>query len=183
MDCLTCLSISGKRRISPGPTIYSGRYWMLEHAYPTRWKGWLVIVLKRHAEALHELTREEFVELGGLQAMAVSILHEALDCAKEYAVCFAEKEGFQHIHFHIVAVPRGLPTEFRGGKIFAMINVTEAEALPREEVTTFCEALAARCQALHSGHSEARSAEESLAPNACTVDQHRDSSLADARSE
>jgi diadenosine tetraphosphate (Ap4A) HIT family hydrolase len=140
-DCLTCRSLSGERRISPGPTIVDGRYWMLEHAYPTRLNGWLVIVLKRHAEALHELTREEFGELGELQALAVRLLHEALNCAKEYSVCFAEKEGFQHIHFHIVARSRDLPTELKGTKIFSMINVTAAEALSPEEIKAFCEQL------------------------------------------
>ena len=144
MDCYTCRSLSGEHRISPGPTIYEGRYWMLEHAYPTRLKGWLVIVLKRHAAALHELTREEFVELGELQALAVSILHEELNCAKEYAVCFAEKEGFQHIHFHIVARSRDLPDELKGTKIFALINITETEALPPEEIRVFCEELKRR---------------------------------------
>ncbi len=146
MDCYTCRSLSGERRISPGPTIVEGRYWLIEHAYPTRLKGWLVIVLKRHAEALHEMTREEFVELGELQALAVRLLHDELDCAKEYAVCFAEAEHFQHIHFHIVARPRDLPDEFKGTKIYAMINITEAEALPREDIKTFCEMLKASCK-------------------------------------
>ena len=141
MQCYTCRSLSGERRISPGPTIYQGRYWLIEHAYPTCLRGWLVIVLKRHVVALHELTREEFVELGELQALAVRLLHETLDSAKEYSVCFAEKEGFQHIHFHIVAIPNDLPDELKGTKVFAMINVTETEALPREEVKAFCEAL------------------------------------------
>ena len=148
MDCYTCRSLSSERRISPGPTIYEGRYWLIEHAYPTRLKGWLVIVLKRHAEALHEMTREEFGELGELQALAVRLLHEALDSAKEYSVCFAEKEGFQHIHFHTVAIPRDLPDELKGTKIFTMINVTESEALPQEEIKIFCEMLSARCKAL-----------------------------------
>jgi diadenosine tetraphosphate (Ap4A) HIT family hydrolase len=144
MDCYICRSLSGERRISPGPTIYEGRYWLIEHAYPARLKGWLVIVLKRHAEALHELTREEFVELGELQALAVRLLHEALDSAKEYAVCFAEKEHFQHIHVHVVARSRDLPDELKGAKIFTMINVTEADALPREEIKIFCEMLKVR---------------------------------------
>jgi diadenosine tetraphosphate (Ap4A) HIT family hydrolase len=141
MDCYTCRSISGEDRISPGPAIYEGHYWLLEHAYPTRLKGWLVIVLKCHAEALHELTREEFTELGELQTLAVRLLHETLDTAKEYSVCFAEKEGFQHIHFHIVARSRDLPDELKGTQIFAMINVAEAEALPQEEIRVFCEML------------------------------------------
>ncbi len=141
MECYTCRSISGERRISPGPTIYEGRYWMLEHAYPTRLKGWLVIVLKRHAEALHELTQEEFAELSEVQPLAARLLHDTLACEKEYAICFAEKEHFQHIHFHIVARPHDLPEELKGTRIFAMINVTEAESLPRVEIKAFCEEL------------------------------------------
>jgi diadenosine tetraphosphate (Ap4A) HIT family hydrolase len=138
MDCYTCRSIFGEQRISPGPTIVEGRHWMIEHAYPTRLKGWLGIVLKRHVEALHELTREEFAELSELQSLAVRLLHEGLDCAKEYVVCSAEAEHFQHIHFHVIAKPHNLPDEFKGTKIFAMINITEAEALPREEIAAFC---------------------------------------------
>jgi diadenosine tetraphosphate (Ap4A) HIT family hydrolase len=144
MDCYTCRSLSGERRISPGPTIVEGRYWLIEHAYPTRLRGWLVIVLKRHVEALHELSREEFAELSELQALTVRLLHEELGCAKEYMVCFAEAEHFQHIHFHVVAKPRDLPDELKGTKIFTMINITEAEALPREEIRAFCEKLRSR---------------------------------------
>jgi diadenosine tetraphosphate (Ap4A) HIT family hydrolase len=141
MECFTCRSISGERRISPGPTVYDGCYWLIEHAYPCHMKGWLVIVLKRHVEALHELTPEEFTELGQLQALAVKHLRAALDCAKEYIVCFAEKEHFTHIHFHVVARPRDLPVELQGTRIFAMINVAEEEAVPRAEICAFCEEL------------------------------------------
>ena len=93
-DCYTCRSISGEQRISPGPIIYEGRCWLIEHAYPTQLKGWLVIVLKRH-----------------------------------------------NVHFHVVAKPPDLPQELTGAKVFAMINVAEAAALPREEIRIFCEEL------------------------------------------
>jgi diadenosine tetraphosphate (Ap4A) HIT family hydrolase len=62
-DCWTCRSLSGEKRISPGPTLCEGQYWVVDHAYPARQVGWLVIVLKRHAEALHELGDAEFEEL------------------------------------------------------------------------------------------------------------------------
>jgi len=87
------------------------------------------------------MTREEFVELGELQALAVRLLHEELDCAKEYMACFAEAEHFQHLHVHVVAKPRDLPDEFKGTKIFAIINVTDAEALPPNDIKAFCEEL------------------------------------------
>ena len=60
MECLTCLNLRGERRISPGPFIYTGTHWVVDHAYPTSHLGWLVILPKRHIEALHELSREEF---------------------------------------------------------------------------------------------------------------------------
>jgi diadenosine tetraphosphate (Ap4A) HIT family hydrolase len=74
MECLSCRSISGEKRISPGPVIYEGTYWLVDHAYPTSHLGWLVIVLKRHAEALHELSREEFAELAEIQYKLAQVM-------------------------------------------------------------------------------------------------------------
>ena len=141
MDCYTCLSTSGQRRISPGPTIYEGEYWLVEHAYPCSMIGWLVLVLKRHLEALHELSAEEFAELADLQHRTARILHEELDCQKEYLACYAEAEGFSHVHIHVVAKPHDLPDELRGPGIFRMLKVTSEEAIPREEIKEFCERL------------------------------------------
>src|SRR5512135_1177493 len=81
MECWTCRSNSGEQRISPGPTIFEGKYWFVEHAYPVKVLGWLVIVLKRHAEALHELAAEEFTELAQIQARVIPLLHEELRSA------------------------------------------------------------------------------------------------------
>ena len=65
-DCPVCRSNEGVHRISPGVVIYEGQAWLVEHAYPTSLLGWLVIVLRRHSEALHDLTPDEATELGGL---------------------------------------------------------------------------------------------------------------------
>ena len=86
MDCLTCKSISGEKRISPGPTIHEARFWYIEHAYPCKLKGWLVLVLKRHVEALHDLTQEEFLELGELQFRLSRLLSDELKAAKILAM-------------------------------------------------------------------------------------------------
>ena len=139
--CYSCLSNSAIRRISPGPTIFEGDYWLIEHAYPCGIKGWLVLVLKRHAEALHELTTAEFAESGVLLGRTASILHAVSGSEKEYAMCLAEVEHFKHIHFHVVAKPIDLPEELKGTRIFAMLKVSEQEAVPKEEVKAFCELL------------------------------------------
>jgi diadenosine tetraphosphate (Ap4A) HIT family hydrolase len=141
MECRTCKSNTGEKRISPGPTIFEGEYWLVEHAYPVKTIGWLVIVLKRHAEALHELTLEEFAELAQIQAKLTKALFEELRCEKEYISCYAETEHFYHIHFHVFAKPFNLPDELKGGRSFVLLKVTEEEAVPPDQVIAFCELL------------------------------------------
>ena len=141
MECWTCRSNSGERRISPGPTIYEGNYWLVEHAYPVKVAGWIVIVLKRHAEALHELMAEEFAELAQIQARLILLLHEELHCEKEYISCYAEMEHFRHIHFHVFAKPADLPDALRGGGSFALLKVPPEEAVPTSQIISFCELL------------------------------------------
>lgn len=138
MECLTCKSIRGERRISPGPTIYEGRYWLVEHAYPCGMLGWLVIVLKRHAGALHDLTPGEFAEMGELQGRTTRVLHRVLGCEKEYLACFAEAEGFQHVHLHVVPRAADLPDELKATKLFAMLKPGPGEAVPPEEISQLC---------------------------------------------
>jgi diadenosine tetraphosphate (Ap4A) HIT family hydrolase len=141
MECWTCKSNSGEKRISPGPTVFEGAYWLVEHAYPVKTIGWLVIVLKRHAEALHELTAEEFAELAQIQGKLIPLLHKELLSEKEYVSCYAEMDGFRHIHFHVFAKPAGFPDELKGGKSFALLKVTHEEAVPPNEIISFCELL------------------------------------------
>jgi diadenosine tetraphosphate (Ap4A) HIT family hydrolase len=144
MECLTCKSILGEKRISPGPTIHEARFWYVEHAYPCKLKGWLVLVLKRHVEALHHLTQEEFLELGELQFKLARLVFDELDCEKEYSICLAEAPGFHHIHVHFIPKPRDLPDDLKAAKIFAMLKVNEQDAVPPGEIKALCEKLKAR---------------------------------------
>lgn len=141
MECWTCKSNTGEKRISPGPTIFEGKYWLVEHAYPLKVIGWIVIVLKRHAEALHELSAEEFVELGQLQAKLTRLLYEELHCEKEYISCYAELEHFRHIHFHVFARPFDFPEELKGGNSFALLKAGPEEAAPPDDIVAFCQLL------------------------------------------
>src|SRR5687768_4937675 len=141
MECWTCRSNTGEKRISPGPTIFEGTHWFVEHAYPVKVIGWIVIVLKRHAEALHELHAEEFAELAQIQSKLIPLLYKELDCEKEYVSCYAEMEHFRHIHFHIFAKPHGFPEELKGGKSFALLKVPIEEAVPPNDIISFCESI------------------------------------------
>ena len=102
-----------------------------------------MLVLKRHVEALHELSGEEFAELGELQGKVARLLHREMGCVKEYMACFVEAEHFRHIHVHMVAKDKGLPPELKGTAIFAMLKATEEEAVPPEEIKAFCEEMKA----------------------------------------
>jgi diadenosine tetraphosphate (Ap4A) HIT family hydrolase len=104
-------------------------YWLVDHAYPTSHLGWLVIVLKRHAEALHELSREEFAELAEIEYRLAQVMSRDPHVEKEYMMCFSEAQGFRHIHVHFVPRPRNLSAELKGPDIFALIRVDEAHAV------------------------------------------------------
>ena len=146
--CNTCLSNIGKYegetatngRISPGPIIYEGKHWVVEHAYPCMIKGWLVIPTKRHVTALHELTHEEFEEFGGILENISKLLYQTLRTEKEYNVFFGEVPNFNHVHYHLVAKTSELPSEYHGSKIFGLLKQKE-NSLPKEEIASFCEQL------------------------------------------
>lgn len=148
MECFTCLSLRNERRISPGPIIYEGKHWVVDHAYPTTHLGWLVILSKRHIEALHELSREEFQELAEIEYKVVQVMHMDRRVEKEYLMCFAEGEGFHHVHFHVVPKPADLAAEFKGPRVFALLAVDEEHAVPAQSLTAFCEEFTRKFRAL-----------------------------------
>jgi diadenosine tetraphosphate (Ap4A) HIT family hydrolase len=144
MDCLTCLSLRGERRISPGPFIFTGTHWVVDHAYPTSHLGWLVILPRRHIEALHELSREEFRELAEIEYRLVQAMHTNDSVEKEYLMCFSEGEGFHHVHLHLVPKPADLPDELKGPRVFALLQVDEQHTIPPEDLRQFCEEFSAK---------------------------------------
>ena len=142
-ECRSCLSNSGERRISPRPPIHVGDFWQVEHAYPTKLRGWLVVVLRRHAEALHDLTPAEFSDLSFVLERTVRTLHEVLSCEKEYVACFAELEHFKHVHFHVIPRAKDFPSLLLGTKSFDLLNVSDGDSFPKDETATLCESLRA----------------------------------------
>lgn len=148
VDCASCRSLQGIKRVSPGPDIYTGRYWVVEHAYPTRYRGWLIMVLKRHAEALHDLTKEEFIELGEIQYKLVKAMEQGENVAKEYIMCHAETERFAHVHIHVVPKMTFTPDIFKGPNIFNLFKCPPDKALTPEEITAICEEYTARIAAI-----------------------------------
>lgn len=137
-DCLSCRSISGEAPISPGPRIFEGKHWLVEHAYPIGLLGWIVIVLRRHTQALHELTRVEFLELSRLQHSVTLALQAETECQKEYSMCFGEAPGFNHVHFHVVPRAKDMPSEYIGKDV---LQYQRVESVPPGEVIRMCNRL------------------------------------------
>ncbi len=145
-ECLSCAAVGGRIRLTPAERILETDFWDVEHAYPTSIRGWLVIVLRRHAHAIHELLEEELAELSHLVGVLSDLLHSTLNCEKEYLVQFAEKERFQHVHFHLIPRAAGLDPNLRATNIFQALGEGVETPVPVEEVV----ALSARFQALLS---------------------------------
>jgi len=141
MHCYSCDANSGAKRISPAATIFEGRYWLLEHAYPTSLGGWLVVVLRRHCENLHELSRSEWIELAEIQYLAIAAMKDLFVIDREYVCCFAEKEGFKHLHFHLIPKYTDCDQESIGIGAFRHLKVSQDEAIEPSRVIEICDSL------------------------------------------
>ena len=139
--CYSCRSNSGEKRISPGIQIFNGKYWLVEHAYPTGLLGWLVVVLKRHCEELHNLRKEEMLELAEIQYYSIQSLNKLYNPKKEYCSCFAEMDGFKHIHYHIIPKTKEFLDENNGTKAFNYLKVVEEDRIKDRDIVISCEQL------------------------------------------
>ena len=93
--------------------------------------GWLVLVSRRHVPAVAQLSDEEAAALGAWQVRLSRALQEATGCRKTYVACYAEREGFRHVHFHIVPRAADLPADLHGPGIFELLKPEAAPAAPR----------------------------------------------------
>lgn len=149
-ECRSCLSLRGEKPLFPESRMYDGKYWVVEHAYPVCIKGWVVIILKRHREALHELTKDEFAELCFLQEKITKILHILLKSKKEYSACFAEGKGFNHIHIHLVAKPLNLSEKLKGPAIFSLLKEPENNVVLKKDIIKLCKQIRRHLKNDHS---------------------------------
>jgi diadenosine tetraphosphate (Ap4A) HIT family hydrolase len=111
---------------------------------PTKLVGWIVLVLKRHAESLHELSADECLEMGALIGRTARALREETGCEKEYVACSAEADHFHRVHIHLVPRQADLPHDLQGSRNFALLKPTPGEAAAPQDVATFCKRLRER---------------------------------------
>jgi diadenosine tetraphosphate (Ap4A) HIT family hydrolase len=91
--------------------IYRTDFWDVVHSYNTSLPGWLVLIARRHIEAIAELTAPEAVELGLLIQRVSHALQVTTGCVKTYVCQFAEAAEQPHVHFHIVPRMADQPRE------------------------------------------------------------------------
>ncbi len=98
-----------------------------------RTSGWLVLLPQRHVEGLHLLSDDEAIGLGRLLKPAAAALVEVTGCLRTYVMLFAEKEGFAHLHLHVVPRQAELSPEHRGPAIFAYLGVPHEQRVPESD--------------------------------------------------
>jgi diadenosine tetraphosphate (Ap4A) HIT family hydrolase len=127
--CKTCQLIS-RRDLGEAPLwdcIHRAEYWDVVHSYNSSLAGWLVLVARRHIEAIADLTPEEAVESGKLLRQVSVALQKVTGCAKTYVIQFAEHPEHPHVHFHVIPRMIDQPEDKRSTGIFAYLGVDETE--------------------------------------------------------
>lgn len=127
--CETCIRLATRNQ-GDAPlwdAIYRTDFWDVVHSYNTSLPGWLVLVARRHIEAVSELTPPEAIELGLLIQRVSQTLQVITGCSKTYVIQFAEAAEHPHVHFHIVPRMADQPHERRGPKVFAYLGVDDHE--------------------------------------------------------
>jgi diadenosine tetraphosphate (Ap4A) HIT family hydrolase len=135
-SCMTCLLLA-QRDTGLCPlwdNIYRTQYWDVVHSYNTALPGWVVLVVRRHIEAVADLSQAESIELGLLITATSQALTEVIHCAKTYVIQFAEAVEHPHVHVHIVPRMADQPADRRGPLIFGYLGVPEQERVPEDEM-------------------------------------------------
>jgi len=133
-QCKTCELIT-RRDKETAPfwdCIHRTQFWDVVHSYNTALPGWIVLVVRRHIEAIAELTDDEAIDLGVLIRRVSVVLKEVTGCVKTYVIQFAEMAEHSHVHFHIIPRLADQPEDRRGTKIFEYLGVSEEERVCEE---------------------------------------------------
>ena len=136
-SCLTCQSLQGIINLSKHQRIFESKYWIVEHMSPCAIKGWVVVALKRHCAALHELTTDEYMDFAHIAKTTCLIMNYLQNSEKEYVMQFAESERFGHVHFHIISRLHDWPQELKGTNIFNALNSSICPPINDDELEKY----------------------------------------------
>jgi diadenosine tetraphosphate (Ap4A) HIT family hydrolase len=131
VDCYACRNDARFDELPPRERIVADESWRVVHDFNSTLPGWLVLLPRRHVTSIAELTDAEAATLRLWQVRLSRALRAVTGCAKTYVMQLAEKEGFAHVHFHIVPRMPGQPADRRGPAVFGYLN--PEDALPEAE--------------------------------------------------
>ncbi len=150
MECFSCSNNDQFAQLPPHELIAADSHWRIAHAFDTSLPGWLVLIPRRHVNTIAELTDAEATALGSWQVRLSRALHQVTGCAKTYVMQFAERDGFGHVHFHIVPRMPDIPPEYRGPSILHYLGQSPEQRINGEQLDHLAAAL--RDQLTHSTH-------------------------------
>jgi diadenosine tetraphosphate (Ap4A) HIT family hydrolase len=133
MSCYSCQNDDQFDDLPPRERVAADDCWRVAHDFNSTLPGWLVLVPRRHVTSVADLTDEEAATLGLWQVRLSRALRTVTGCVKTYVVQFAEKEGFAHVHFHIVPRMQDLPADRRGPGIFQYLDQNGTDARLSEQ--------------------------------------------------
>ncbi len=131
--CMACDNNARVDDLPPRERVAIDEHWRVAHSFDSALAGWLVVLPRRHVTALHELTDEEVAPLGPLLHRLSAALVEALGCEKAYLMFFAEKEGFSHLHVHVVPRMADFGADELGPGVFAFLQQGPEQWVPADE--------------------------------------------------
>ena len=137
--CRTCQAETGEVSLTNAPRLVETTHWRIERVHPCSIPGWMVVVLRRHAAAIHELSETEWTDLTTLLRALSLAMREVLAAEKEYVIQFAEAAGHAHVHFHVVARTADWPVSQTGPRVFDALR--DGEPVSTEDATALVEAL------------------------------------------
>lgn len=144
MDCCTCHNNDQIDTLPPRERVAADDHWRVAHAFDTALAGWLVLVPRRHVASIADLTDTEAASLGTWQVRLSRALRTVTGCSKTYVAQFAEKEGFAHVHFHVVPRMPDLSGDHRGPGIFAYLAAPEDQRISEQQQDELATALRAQ---------------------------------------
>jgi len=129
-ECYPCKMTARGEDLPPRERILVQGGWRIALAFNSSLPGWLVLVPTRHVTALHELSVEESEEMGLLARRASIALQQVTGCLKTYLMLFAEAEGFDHLHVHVVPRMPDFSDDVRGPRVFTFLSEDAATWIP-----------------------------------------------------
>ena len=133
MTCYSCDNNARLDDLPPRERVVVRDGWRVAHAFNTSLRGWLVLVPLRHLERFSDLAADEAAAFGALARACSGALEQELACAKTYVVVLGEQEGFEHLHAHVIPRMHDLADEWKGTRVFSLLDLPEGEWLPERE--------------------------------------------------